>query len=139
MNTTTNLPEEVHDWYIQPKLKDFSFNPFFLHWNFEFFILISKDFRSKHSPFTTSLVRGKENRRSWMNTVLSELSFYDNCFHHYQNFCFMLKHKQTNQLQKPTNNKCVQLHIYTKMHFTFIKYKWYTCIYFRTLLFIEDF
>lgn len=54
MNTTTNLPEEVHNWYIQPKLKDFSFNPFFLHWNFEFFILISKDIRSKHSPFTSS-------------------------------------------------------------------------------------
>lgn len=131
MNTTTNLPEEVHDWYIQPKWKDFSFNPFFLHWNFEFFILISKDFRSKHSPFTTSLVRGKENRRSWMNTVLSKL------FSPLSKF--LLKHKKTNQLQKPTNNKCVQLHIYTKMHFTFIKYKWYTCIYFRTLLFIEDF
>lgn len=133
MNSTTNLPEEVHDWYIQPKLKDFSFNPFFLYWNFEFFILISKDFRSKHSPFTTSLVRGKENRRSWMNTVLSELSFYDNCFHHYQNFCSNIS-KRTN-FKNLQIIKCVQLHIYTKMHFTFIKYKWYTCI----LLFIENF
>lgn len=134
MNTTTNLPEEVHDWYIQPKLKDFSFNPFFLHWNFEFFILIPKNVRSKHSPFTSSWKRKQKklNEHCFVGTeflrqLFSPLSK------------FLLKHKQTNQLQKPTNNKCVQLHIYTKMHFTFIKYKWYTCIYFRTLLFIEDF
>lgn len=111
MNSTTNLPGEVHDWYIQPKLKDFSFNPFFLYWNFEFFILISKDFRSKHSPFTTSLVRGKENRRSWMNTVLSELSFYDNCFHHYQNFC--------SNISKRTNFKNLQ--IINAFNYTFIQ------------------
>lgn len=137
MNTTTNLPEEVHDWYIQPNLKDFSFNPFFLHWNFEFFILISKDFRSKHSFFTTSLVPGKENSRSWMNTVFVGTEFLRQLFSPLSKF--LRKHKQTNQLQKPTNNKCVQLHIYTKIHYTFIKYKWYTCIFFRTLLFIEDF
>lgn len=111
MNTTTNLPEEVHDWYIQPKLKDFSFNPFFLHWNFEFFILIPKNVRSKHSPFTTSLVRGKNPRRSWMNTVLSELSFYDNCFHHYQNFCA--------NISRRTNFKNLQ--IINAFNYTFIQ------------------
>lgn len=62
-----------------------------------------------------------------MNTVFVGTEFLRQLFSPLSKF--LLKHKQTNQLQKPTNNKCVQLHIYTKMHFTFI----------RTLLFIEDF
>lgn len=46
-----------------------------------------------------------------MNTVLSELSFYDNCFHHYQNFC--------SNIRKRTNFKNLQ--IINAFNYTFIQ------------------